>query len=88
MVLGRNRKSRSREAAGRRNSPEAVPNRKGGMEIRTKSPELSSREDRKRNPGTNRCNWLQGDTEQQHRQRIGSGIAKADKFRGTCRRAR
>jgi hypothetical protein len=31
-VFGRKRKSRRHEAAGRRNSPDAVPNEKGGME--------------------------------------------------------
>lgn len=33
MLSGRNRESRSREAAGRRNSREAVPNGEGGMEM-------------------------------------------------------
>ncbi len=32
MVQGRNRESRSREAAGRRNEPEAVPRKMRGME--------------------------------------------------------
>jgi hypothetical protein len=34
VVSGRNRESRSREAAGRRNSREAVPNGEGEMETR------------------------------------------------------
>ena len=33
-VFGRKRKSRRHEAAGRRNSPEAVPNGEGGMEAK------------------------------------------------------
>jgi hypothetical protein len=45
VLSGRNRESRSREAAGRRNSREAVPNGKGEMEAaRSKSRGVSGGE--------------------------------------------
>jgi hypothetical protein len=86
-VFGRNRKSRRAEAAGRRNSPEAVPNEKGGTETmyelrRTLFWETESTIHTGRSPSSRSACWWTKDEQSTGHHIVGMALREATNGRG------